>query len=391
MRNRVLGLPEGKDWDLMVDGDAIQYAQMLFEQGIGHHAPLIYPQFQSAHIFWRDNTFECTSARGERYVPGSRKPKVYRATLLEDAQRRDFTINALYQHCENVEILDPLGKGLVDIQGSIIRTCHDPVQTFQDDPLRLLRGIRLAAKLGFSFEEGTWIALTEQAERVISVSKERITDELTKLLSIDQSAAGLDFLQKSGVMKILFLDFADFTDIEWDRVLTRQISLTGAVTIEMKLATLFMQVDSVGELVAHLKQMGFSHRVVRRVGEYILIMQTVATSLAENNPMLLRKMLIKLPELKTEHSILLKVFGASEPTKLGLSLKAVEIEAALLKKWQQSRLWHGEEIMRVFNVNQGRLVGLIKNKIEELFIVTPELVNNEEEIVSQVKAWLSKM
>jgi poly(A) polymerase len=146
-----------------------------------------------------DQILEITTYRSEQYAPRSRKPDVrYGKTLIEDLARRDFTINAMAARLPSYELVDPF-HGLEALRDKEIRTPGHPEESFSDDPLRILRAARFAARLGFTVAEPVRAAMTEQAGRLEIVSAERITDELTKLMLTPDPGYGIDILVQTGV------------------------------------------------------------------------------------------------------------------------------------------------------------------------------------------------
>jgi poly(A) polymerase len=147
----------------------------------------------------RDAILEITTYRSEAYEPGSRKPDVrYGTSLVADLARRDFTINAMAARLPSFELVDPFG-GLTALGERVIRTPGRPQDSFTDDPLRILRAARFAARLSFTVAPEVQDAMREEAARLSIVSTERITDELTKLMLTDTPEAGIDLLVATGV------------------------------------------------------------------------------------------------------------------------------------------------------------------------------------------------
>ncbi len=145
------------------------------------------------------SVFEITTYRSEQYRTESRKPDVrYGRSLEEDLSRRDFTINAMAARLPGYEFVDPFG-GLDALKEKVLRTPGPPEESFDDDPLRILRAARFAAKLGFTVAADVRAAMTEQAPRLEIVSAERITGELTKLMLTPDPALGVDLLVRTGV------------------------------------------------------------------------------------------------------------------------------------------------------------------------------------------------
>src|SRR5215471_15943608 len=146
-----------------------------------------------------DTVFEITTYRSEQYGPRSRKPEVrYGTSLEEDLARRDFTINAMAARLPSYELADPFG-GLAALRERVIRTPGRPEDSFSDDPLRIMRAARFAARLGFTVADDVLAAMSTQASRLQIVSAERISDELTKLMLTKDPAYGIDLLVRTGV------------------------------------------------------------------------------------------------------------------------------------------------------------------------------------------------
>lgn len=214
VRDMILGLPT-KDIDLVVsvpDG-GIQFATWLTKQ-IGVHStsnPVVYPKFGTAKFNLRGLRFngvdignmdiEAVMTRSEKYTDGSRKPDVEFGDLKQDAERRDFTVNSLMKNLTTGQIVDPTGMGLSDIKNGIIRTAIDPDIIFVDDPLRMLRAVRFAAKYGWKLTPDLVTALRNNAPLIKKISVERIQDEFNKMLITDKAAAAVRFLQEVGLTK----------------------------------------------------------------------------------------------------------------------------------------------------------------------------------------------
>ena len=204
VRDKLLGKEtEAYDIDLVLEGDALELAQWLWKKGVSSHAPVLYPSFGTAMVHVGEAQVELVTARAETYRQGSRKPVVTPGTLFTDAQRRDFTINTFLESLDTGEIIDPLGVGHDDLQAGILRTPLDPVITFTDDPLRMLRACRFAARFGFRIAPETYQALKDNAFRLSpehGISHERVRDELNKTLMAPGASAGLEQLRETGLL-----------------------------------------------------------------------------------------------------------------------------------------------------------------------------------------------
>ena len=165
------------DIDVVLEGDALALAQSFYDRGVAQFHPVVYPRFGTAMIVVEGRDIELVTARIESYAPDSRKPDQVRpGTLADDARRRDFTINTLLENLHTGEITDPLGLAYADLDAHIIRTPTDPALTFQDDPLRMLRAVRFAARFGFAIAPPTWDgphAPTPPASAIISAERIR--------------------------------------------------------------------------------------------------------------------------------------------------------------------------------------------------------------------------
>lgn len=195
-----------KDIDVVVVGSGIELAERVARK-LGKKASLsVFKNFGTAQVKHKDLEVEFVGARRESYQRDSRNPIVEDGSLEDDQNRRDFTINALAL-CLNKdrfgELLDPFG-GLNDLKNFVIRTPLNPDITFSDDPLRMMRGIRFAAQLGFFLETGTFEAIARNKERIAIISKERISDELNKIMLSRKPSVGFILLEKTGLLELIF-------------------------------------------------------------------------------------------------------------------------------------------------------------------------------------------
>ena len=249
VRDQVLGLPSAKDdIDIVLEDDAPRLARFLRAQGAADFEPVVYPKFGTAMVVIKGRDVEIVTARIESYAPGSRKPdSVEPGTLTDDAKRRDFTINTLLQSLDTGEITDPLGKAYADMEAKIIRTPADPRLTFQDDPLRMLRAVRFAARFGFTIEPFTWKAIRQSAPRLSIISSERIRDEFCKTLLTTRARLGLELLKESGLLAQFAPELTAMVGITqnefhaypvWDHTLIAVGNLPPDASLVLRLATL---------------------------------------------------------------------------------------------------------------------------------------------------------
>ncbi len=205
-----------KDIDITVIGDGILLAGKIAEALGVKGEVTVFKNFGTAMIKFGEYDIEFVGARKESYASESRKPFVQSGSLEDDQNRRDFTINALAisLNKENFgELLDPFG-GLKDLADGIIRTPLDPAITYSDDPLRMMRAIRFATQLGFSIEQDSLNAIHEQKERIRIVSKERITDELNKIIGAAVPSTGFKLLRSTGLLPLIFPQMSQLEGVD---------------------------------------------------------------------------------------------------------------------------------------------------------------------------------
>ena len=195
-----------KDIDIVVVGSGIELAGQVAAR-LGKKANLaVFKNFGTAQIKYKDLEIEFVGARKESYLRNSRKPIVEDGTLEDDQNRRDFTINALALSLNKKnfgELTDPF-NGLSDLENFVLRTPLDPDITFSDDPLRMMRGIRFSAQLRFFLETNTFDAIVRNRERIKIISKERIADELNKIILSPKPSVGFILLEKTGLLELIF-------------------------------------------------------------------------------------------------------------------------------------------------------------------------------------------
>ncbi|HRR62679.1 MAG TPA: HD domain-containing protein [Paludibacteraceae bacterium] len=205
-----------KDIDIVVIGSGIELAKRVVEKLDKKAKLTVFKNFGTAQVKTNDLEIEFVGARKESYRSDSRKPIVENGTLEDDQKRRDFTINTLAL-CLNKnrfgELVDPF-NGYRDLQNSVLRTPLDPDITFSDDPLRMLRCIRFASELNFYVEVNTFEAIRRNKKRIEIVSKERITDELNKIILSKKPSIGFILLDQSGLLELIFPELFALKGVE---------------------------------------------------------------------------------------------------------------------------------------------------------------------------------
>ena len=203
VRDHILGGGKAKDIDVVTVGSGIELAKAVQKHLPGAQAVQEFKSYGTAMVKWRDISLEFVGARKESYSQNSRNPKVTQGTLEDDQNRRDFTINALAVSLNRKDkgtLIDPF-NGLDDLQNGIIRTPLEPTVTYSDDPLRMLRAIRFATQLNFKIEDKSIIAIKKNAHRIEIISKERIVDELHKIVLTTQPSSGFLMLEQNDLLE----------------------------------------------------------------------------------------------------------------------------------------------------------------------------------------------
>jgi poly(A) polymerase len=215
VRDLILDRPN-KDLDFVCLGSGIRLAEQVAKQ-LGGVPVTVFKNFGTAMIKVGDRELEFVGARKESYREDSRKPLVEDGTLEEDQQRRDFTINAMAISLQSEslgELIDPFG-GVQHLTEKLLKTPLDPGITFSDDPLRMMRAIRFAAQLNFDIDADTYEAIGKNADRLAIVSMERVIVELNKIILSPVPSYGFKLLFQSGLLKQFFPELIALHGVEY--------------------------------------------------------------------------------------------------------------------------------------------------------------------------------
>lgn len=214
VRDKLLGIDKS-DYDITVVGDAIEFANIVAE--ILNSKTVEYVRFGTALVPYQNNQIEFVGTRKEIYTSGSRKPIVEKGSLEDDIRRRDFTVNTLAASLNNItfgEIID-LFKGIEDLESKILITPLDPIVTYKDDPLRMMRAARFASQLNFEIEKKSFEAIKLVKNEIRNISQERITDELLKILKTSKPSIGFNILMDTGLLEIIFPEVYNLKGVEF--------------------------------------------------------------------------------------------------------------------------------------------------------------------------------
>lgn len=392
---------------------------------------VLFEQFNTARYVFEDIEIEFAGARKEAYDHSSRKPIVAVGTLTEDLTRRDFTVNAMAQRVsggELGEIVDPF-NGQKDLQEKILRTPLDPIETFSEDPLRILRAARFAAQLNFTVEVTTLKAMYDARERLSIISAERIAEEFFKLLGTDQPSVGLFLLFQTHVFDQFLPEVPALDGVEEAYGHGHKNNLTHTFKVVDNLATRTNKpllryaglMHDIGkpETKSFIKGRGWAFDMHEHVGKRIVntVAKRLKMSIADTRyvaklvrwhqqPIALmdssitdsavRRLVVSLGD---DIDDLLKLcrsdITTGNPNKLQKRLKNYDIlEKKIIEVIEKDKLrafqspLRGEEIMKLSGLKPGPTIGKIKEAIEEA-ILEGEIPNEYEaakEYYEKIKA-----
>ncbi len=416
------------DIDFVVLGDAIDFAKNIQKQ-LKTKNFVVYEKFQTASMQYNDFKLEFVSARAEKYKQNSRKPIVQQADLLTDILRRDFTINTLALGLNKnnfCELIDKVG-GLQDLNNKIIKTPLDPIETFNDDPLRIMRAIRFAAQLHFSIEEKTYQAILQTTDRLEIVSMERIRDEFFKIMLSDKPSIGLWLLFKTGILKKLFPELNDLYGVEeikgkkHKNILAHTFQVVDQLAemsdkLELRLAALFHDIGKLytkkflpekgwtfynheyvgSKMIYKISQrMKFSNKMFKYLKKMIrLHMRPIALTNETVTDSAVRRLIVQAEDDLDDLMILAKAdITSRNPEKRSKQRKKFDFVLQRIQEVKEKDALRafqspvrGDEIMQITGLKPGPEVGRIKKQIEEAILdgIIPNEYNAAKEYLLNV-------
>lgn len=216
VRDHLLNRSHKKDIDIVALDSGIDLAIAVQNKLKGAKAVQVFKTYGTAMVHWNNTDLEFVGARKESYSKESRNPEVKPGTLEDDQNRRDFTINALAISLNKEDfglLIDPF-NGLKDLEEGVLRTPLDPDITYSDDPLRMLRAIRFATQLDFTIASDSYDSISRNAERIDIITKERIVEELNKILMTPKPSKGFILLEKTGLLQRILPELIDLKGVE---------------------------------------------------------------------------------------------------------------------------------------------------------------------------------
>ena len=428
VRDFLLKNQTSKDIDIVAIGSGIEVAKEVARLLDTRHKITIYKNFGTAMIKTDDLILEFVGARKESYNRNSRKPVVENGSMEDDQKRRDFTINALAISLNKNDwgqLFDPF-NGLQDLRKKIIRTPLDPDITFSDDPLRMMRAVRFASQLNFKIHRETFEAIKRNKKRLKILSKERIIDELNKIMSHDKPSVGLRLLFETGLLDEFFPELVQLQGVEENEGKTHKdnfyhtLEVVDNVAAEsdnlwLRWAALLHDIGKPATKRYHEKN-GWSFHGHEFVGSKMVPKIFKRLKLPLGRPLeyvqklvLLSSRPIALIEDEvTDSAIRRLLFEAGDDIEDLMLLSEADITTKNKKKLQQYREnlksvrkklieveerdkirnfqppVSGEEIMAYFNLKPSKPVGQIKEAIKEA-ILEGKIQNNHDEAYDYMK------
>jgi putative nucleotidyltransferase with HDIG domain len=406
VRDKLLGRPHPNPDVVVENGDAHALAEQ-FARVAGAGPPVTFERFGTAQVSLPGHLVEFVTARAESYAPDSRKPDVRPATLEEDLRRRDFTVNTLLMDFDG-NIHDPLG-GSADLRARLLRTPTDPVRTFSDDPLRMLRAIRFASELGFELAPDLVPAMRRLSTRLAPpvISIERIADELRRMLESERPKLALELLDAGGLLEVILPEVAACKGVQQGGYHTHDVYghtlLAVAATprdLLVRLAALFHDVgkpataagdgtfvghENVGAKLAKsaLERLRFSQKEIEVVAGLVQLHLRPVFYRSDWTDGAVRRLARDAGPLLERLMALARadIAASAYPYPEKLDELQARIESVLSEQPSRLEPWiSGEDVMKVRGLPPGPEVGRIKRRLEEL-VIDGELPPDREAVI----------
>lgn len=385
---------EIKDIDLVIDlpNGGVEFAEWLYKNDYLTREPVTYPHFGTAMFHLKsipDVELESVQTRKECYHDiESRNPETAFGTIYDDCTRRDFTYNAIYYNISKEKVEDFNGKSLEDLNNNILRTCGNPDIIFSEDSLRVLRAIRFTCRFNSTIEEKTFEGMKRNVDRLSIISKERIQDEFSKMITSDNPEFAIRLLFEIGAYKYVFDKLWFESESEYlaksipasfERLKAQKDAEHN--NLEINLAIVYAQLTDV---VSRMKYLKFSNNVIEKVCFYLEVFDMI--HFAEFTPASVRKVqyLAKsYDNLFNACTIFVSVMnrkGDSERAEkiINMTKKMIEKGHAM---FGYKLPVDGNDVMEILNINPSEKVKRYLNLLMDMAYVNPFITKKECETI----------
>lgn len=434
VRDLLMKRKASTDIDFVTEQSGIELAQNVAQDIDPKLKVSVFKTYGTAMIKYKDLELEFVGARKESYTENSRKPEVEGGTLEDDQKRRDFTINAMAisLNKDNFgELIDPF-NGVEDLEKEILRTPLEPAQTYSDDPLRMMRAVRFASTLNFTIEENSLQAIQQEAERIKIVSMERIMVEFNKIMLSEKPSVGLKLMEQTGLLKLVIPELIELKGVEEVEGQTHKdnfyhtLEVVDNISINtdnlwLRWAALlhdigkaptkkfvegtgwtfhgheFLGSKMTKTLFQRLKlPLGSDMKYVQKMVK--LSSRPIALITDDASDSALRRLLFdageNLEDLFTLCKADITTKNSKKQEKFKKNFEYVAVKIKEVEEKDQVRNFQppitGEEIMAMFNLQPGREIGILKEKVKEA-ILEGEIANEKEEATQFVIAEAEKL
>ena len=395
VRDLIMG-KDPKDIDLLIDGDINAGAGITFAEWFCKKEnifkkdsnPLVYGLYGTAMFQFMGEKIECVAPRSEKYQNDSRKPVVSSCTLEDDCFRRDFTVNSLFINISNNELVDYSKNGLNDIKNKVIRSTSNPDVIFTEDPLRILRAIRFATRFNSTIEEKTFEGMKRHVDRLEIISKERIQDEFSKMITSDNPEFAIRLLFEIGAYKYIFDKLMFESDLKYlaksipasfERLKMQKDAEHN--NLEINLAIVYVQLRNVVNKMKYLK---FSNDVIKKVCFYLelfdMILFTNFTPASIRKVQYLAKSYDNLFNACTIFVSVMNRKGDIERVE-----KIINMTKEMIEKGQAMFDYklpvNGNDVMKILSINPSKNVKRYLNLLMDMAYANPFITKKECETI----------
>lgn len=378
-RDLILDAPI-KDIDIVIDlpNGGIEFANWLKDNDYTVGSVVVYEHFGTAMFRLKDypdEEIEAVQTRKECYRDmESRNPETAFGSIMDDCQRRDFTINAIYRNISTGDILDLNGKSFDDITDGWIRACGDPNIIFSEDPLRILRAVRFKYRLGdhFLIEKDTYQGILAHKDRLSIISQERITDEFSKIITGKNAGQAFNFLLNLKVLHYIFpCDLDEMTLKSYMMWIPNNSMDTVPSNLEIRLSRIF-KAFSDNKTEEIMRNMRYSKDVIKDV----IWFKNHSDAKSVSNIKGLRKFMY---ECKTGPRFInaLSVFRADEGEEFRRLVFSTALKEVGNKMFDYKLPVDGNDIMKALNIEGGPIIKKILDELLDLAFSNPTLTKDD--------------